>query len=120
MVESIARLTIAAVVCFPMLIIGILMYGGKAGFLLAGYNTMSREEKAKWDEKRLLRFSGKCIIVLSILPIGMELLILAGLPFGLGATVPGAIACAVALVCVSLVTYKTQPSGFLEVSKSKK
>ena len=45
---------------------------------------------------------------------------LAGLPFGLGATVPGAIACAVALVCVSLVTYKTQPSGFLEVSKSKK
>ena len=67
MVESIARLTIAAVVCFPMLIIGILMYGGKAGFLLAGYNTMSREEKAKWDEKRLLRFSGKCIIVLSIL-----------------------------------------------------
>lgn len=58
------------------------MYGGKAGFLLAGYNTMSREEKAKWDEKRLLRFSGKCIIVLSILPIGMELLILAGLPFG--------------------------------------
>lgn len=82
MVESIARLTIAAVVCFPMLIIGILLYGGKAGFLLAGYNTMSREEKAKWDEKKLLRFSGKCIIVLSILPIGMELLILAGLPFG--------------------------------------
>lgn len=82
MVESIARLTIAAVVCFPMLIIGILMYGGKAGFLLAGYDTMSREEKAKWDEKRLLRFSGKCIIVLSILPIGMELLILVGLPFG--------------------------------------
>ena len=75
MVESIARLAIAAVVCFPMLIIGILLYGGKAGFLLAGYNTMSREEKAKWDEKRLLRFSGKCII-------GMELLILAGLPFG--------------------------------------
>ena len=67
MVESIARLTIAAVVCFPMLVIGILLYGGKAGFLLAGYNTMSREEKAKWDEKRLLRFSGKCIIVLSIL-----------------------------------------------------
>ena len=67
MVESIARLTIAAVVCFPMLVIGILLYGGKAGFLLAGYNTMSREEKAEWDEKRLLRFSGKCIIVLSIL-----------------------------------------------------
>lgn len=37
-----------------------------------------------------------------------------------GRDCPGAIACAVALVCVSLITYKTQPSGFLEVSKSKK
>ena len=42
---------------------------------------------------------------------------LAGLPFGLGATVPGAIACAIALVGVSLATYKRQPSDFLEVSK---
>ena len=39
---------------------------------------------------------------------------LAGLPFGLGAAVPGAIACAVALVCVSLATYKKHPSVFLE------
>lgn len=41
---------------------------------------------------------------------------LAGLPFGLGATVPGAIACGIALVVVSLATYKKQPSVFLEVS----
>ena len=38
---------------------------------------------------------------------------LAGLPFGLGAAVPGAIACAIALVCVSLATYKKHPSVFL-------
>ena len=42
---------------------------------------------------------------------------LAGMPFGLGATVPGAFACAIALVGVSLATYKKQPSGFLEVTK---
>ena len=38
---------------------------------------------------------------------------LAGLPFGLGAAVPGAIACAAALVGVSLATYKKHPSVFL-------
>ena len=39
---------------------------------------------------------------------------LAGLPFGLGAAVPGAIACAIALVGVSLATYKKSPSVFLD------
>ena len=39
---------------------------------------------------------------------------LAGLPFGLGATVPGAIACAAALVIVSLATYKKSLSPFLD------
>lgn len=40
---------------------------------------------------------------------------LAGLPFGLGATVPGAIACGVLLVVVSLLTYKKHPAPILEV-----
>ena len=35
-------------------------------------------------------------------------------PFGLGATVPGAIACALALVLVSLATCKKHPSTFLD------
>lgn len=38
---------------------------------------------------------------------------LAGLPFGLGAAVPGAIACAIALVAVSLATYQKHPSVYL-------
>ena len=41
---------------------------------------------------------------------------LCGNPFGLGPTVPGAIACAVALVTVSLATYKKHPSEFLETA----
>ena len=44
--------------------------------------------------------------------VGWKLL---GTPFGLGPTVPGAIACAVALIAVSLATYKKQPSEFLTV-----
>lgn len=42
---------------------------------------------------------------------------LAGLPFGLGATVPGTIACAAALIFVSLATYKKHPVPFLDVDK---
>ena len=44
---------------------------------------------------------------------------LAGLPFGLGATVPGAIACAAALVIVSLATCKRAPTPFLDPYTSK-
>ena len=39
---------------------------------------------------------------------------LAGVPFGLGPTVPGAIACAAALVEVSLATYRKAPTPFLD------
>ncbi len=39
---------------------------------------------------------------------------LAGQPFGLGAAVPGTIACAIALVAVSLLTYKKHPSVILD------
>lgn len=39
---------------------------------------------------------------------------LIGTPFGLGPTVPGAIACAIATITVSLLTYKEHPSAFLD------
>lgn len=39
---------------------------------------------------------------------------LAGVPFGLGAAVPGTIACGITLVTVSLATHKRTPSVFLE------
>ena len=44
--------------------------------------------------------------------VGWKLL---GTPFDLGPTVPGAIACAIATVGVSLATYKTHPSEMLSV-----
>lgn len=42
---------------------------------------------------------------------------LAGEPFGLGSAVPGTIACGLALVLVSLATYKKHPSVFLAAEK---
>ena len=44
--------------------------------------------------------------------VGWKLL---GNPFGLGPTVPGTIACAIALVFVSLATYKKNPTEFMAV-----
>ena len=40
-----------------------------------------------------------------------------GLPFGLGAAVPGTAACAIALVAVSLATCKKSPSAFLSTEE---
>ena len=47
--------------------------------------------------------------------IGWKLM---GEPLGLGSTVPGTIACAIALVGVSLATYQKSPSVFLESKKT--
>ena len=44
---------IAAIVLF--LALGTLFALGKGAFLIAGYNVMSREEKARYDEKKLLK-----------------------------------------------------------------
>ncbi|MGN0969021.1 MAG: DUF3784 domain-containing protein [Oscillospiraceae bacterium] len=40
-------------------VLGIVFFKGKGAFLIAGYNTSSREERAKYDEKALCRFMGK-------------------------------------------------------------
>ena len=47
--------------------------------------------------------------------VGWKLL---GQPFGLGAAVPGTIACAIALIAVSLATAQKRPSVFLEPDAS--
>ena len=41
-----------------ILLFGILFVRGKGGFLIAGWNTMSPEEKARYDEKAVFRNMG--------------------------------------------------------------
>lgn len=59
----------------PILLWGlpIVIGSGKANFLIAGYNTASKEEKEKIDKKKLSRFMGKFLFILGaiqlILPI---------------------------------------------------
>jgi hypothetical protein len=42
-----------------LLVCGIFLSKGKGAFLIAGYNTLSASEKAKYDEKALCQFMGK-------------------------------------------------------------
>lgn len=60
---------IAMVVIIIFLILSILLLSGRGSFLIAGYNTASKREKSKIDEKRLCRVmgSGLGLITLSMM-----------------------------------------------------
>ena len=65
---------IFGIVVIPMIIMAIFLLNGKGAFLIAGYNTASKEEKTKYDEKALCRFVGLLLIVISfcmlLFPVG--------------------------------------------------
>lgn len=45
----------------PLLILAVYLSQDKGAFLIAGYNTMPKEEKAKYDEVALCKFMGKVL-----------------------------------------------------------
>lgn len=73
--------------CFVVL--GIVFSRGKGASLIAGYNTTSREEKARYDEKALCRFMSRLMFVLAgcyaLIALGtaLEHMILVWIGFGL-------------------------------------
>lgn len=48
-------------------ILGAVLFSGRGAFLIAGYNTMSKEERAQFDEKKLCRAVGMFLFVLDAL-----------------------------------------------------
>ena len=68
---------ITAVIAIPFIILAIFLYKGKGAFLIAGYNTMSDEKRAAYDEKALSKAVGTLLLVLSALmflfPLAMQL-----------------------------------------------
>ena len=52
-------------------IMAIVLLSGHGGFLIAGYNTASKEEKAMYDEKKLCRITGIGFLVMEIGLIGL-------------------------------------------------
>lgn len=47
-------------------LLGILFFCGKGSFLIAGYNTASKAEQAKYDKKALCRSMGWLMIALAV------------------------------------------------------
>ena len=54
------------------LFVAIILFIGKGDFLIAGYNTASKEEKEKCNIKRLRLIMGSCFILLSALLVFMD------------------------------------------------
>ncbi|PKE05979.1 hypothetical protein CW676_10450 [Macrococcoides caseolyticum] len=60
------------IIVILFLLIGIYMLTGRGGFLIAGYNMLPKEQKQKYDEKRLCRFTGVMIILATLYCALME------------------------------------------------
>ena len=56
------------------LIISIILLSGHGSWLISGYNTASKEEKAKYDEKKLCKTTGFGMAVIAVLILVMGLL----------------------------------------------
>lgn len=50
---------IPALFILLFIVMGVFLLMGKGAWMIAGYNTMPKREKEKWDEKALCRFMGK-------------------------------------------------------------
>ena len=56
--EQIAGLVITGILFVPGIIFGVILCSGRGIDMIAGFNTSSPEERAKWDEKALCRGVG--------------------------------------------------------------
>lgn len=55
----------------PLLIFGIILCLGYGKDLIAGYNTMSENQRKNYDEKRMMRITGSTLIIMSILLVAL-------------------------------------------------
>ena len=61
------------VVFVIILIISIILLSGHGSWFISGYNTASKEEKAKYDEKKLCKTTGFGMAVMAVLIFVMGL-----------------------------------------------
>lgn len=61
--------TIIVIFCIAALpfIMSVVLLTGHGSFLIAGYNTMKKEEKEKYNEKKLCRGTGILMLLLTVL-----------------------------------------------------
>jgi len=70
------QLIIHAAIGGVMVILGSILLTGRGEFMLAGYNTMPKSKKERYDTPALCKFMGKIILLLAVLIIlaGIEAL----------------------------------------------
>ncbi len=56
-----------------LVIIGIVLLTGHGSVLIAGYNTMKKEEKEKYDEKKLCRGTGILVLIVAAICVTMDI-----------------------------------------------
>ena len=104
--EQIAGLIITGILLVPGIIFGIILCSGRGIDMIAGFNTSSPEERAKWDEKALCRGVG----ILLFLIVGCCLL-----------TTVGAVLDVPALRWVGYILLAAVTvGGFIYINKSKR
>ena len=66
--------------------LGLAVSRGKGAFLIAGHNTASQEEKARYDKKALCRFMGKLMFALAAcwIPMALGAVLDVGWLYGVG------------------------------------
>ncbi|WP_164669347.1 DUF3784 domain-containing protein [Virgibacillus doumboii] len=58
-------MTVTLIIIALFVVFGIFLLNGKGSFLIAGFNTLPKEEKAKYDVEALCKFMGKMMFILS-------------------------------------------------------
>ena len=58
---------IAWIAFLVITIISIVLISGRGSWMISGYNTASKEEKAKYDENKLCRITGTGLLIISLL-----------------------------------------------------
>ena len=60
-------------------VLGLIIHTGKANFLIAGFGSMSEEERANWNVKAVGRFMGWILIASSVVLLTGYVLIIMGI-----------------------------------------
>jgi len=59
-------LIFAIAICASMLLMSLFLLSGRGAFLISGYNMMSKEERANYNEKKLCRDVGKLVLSITL------------------------------------------------------
>lgn len=107
---QIVLITVFGPIIVLFFVAALFMLKGKGSFLIAGYNSMSKEEKARYDEKALTKFIGRIMLIISF----MFLILIIGLFFSIywiiGVFVAGIIVTSIyALVKANSIKFKIKP-----------